>query len=159
MQEIRRMLWAKVRFRQQSCPGRIDVNLETTATQNLEGLYTTDRKGYRVLKSATDFIENRLNRQISITEIGQAAATSVSNLERAFRAELVTSPGRNILLRKLERVQKALIRTRRGERRYCCARQRARRGKAPAPCRKPDSCSRMDLLYILSLVNIPALAP
>lgn len=90
----------------------LDVSFDSEAVPSLVGRHATDLKVYRVLKRAIDFIENRLTREISITEVGRAAAASVSTLERMFRAELGTSPSRYILHCRLQRVRKALIHAR-----------------------------------------------
>lgn len=68
-----------------------------------------DRGGSR-FRPATEFIEENLDREISLCELASMVALSVSHFAHAFKAEYGVSPYHYIIVRRIERA-KTLLRT------------------------------------------------
>lgn len=71
-------------------------------------LYKTPEAAFRVLNDSVRYIDLKLAGRISIADVSEAAATSVSKLERVFRNEIGLSPSRYVRARRLIRARYAL---------------------------------------------------
>ncbi len=65
---------------------------------------------FNIIRRATDYIGANLTDAISIKNVGDAAATSLSRLERAFRSELGLTPSQYVLARRLDAARNRLLR-------------------------------------------------